>query len=167
MRHLRALIESRPFFSRVPDQSLLVGDPGRGDGHLQATRGIGYAFVYTPLGRPFTAKLSTLAAERVKASWFDPRTGETQPIGDFEATVPHRFVPPSRGPDNDWVLVLDDAVQVRSVPVRAYEETPHGIAANPPSAEVRPWSVHEIELPEVTGGAVRDFAAPDRRGRLF
>jgi hypothetical protein len=119
MRHLRALIESRPFLSRVPDQGLLVGDPGTGDQHIQATRGDGYAFIYTPTGRPFSVKLGSISQDRIKAWWFDPRTGQGTPIGEFEARREREFVPPSSGPDSDWVLVLDDAAKgfpsVRSV----------------------------------------------------
>ena len=122
MRHLRALMESRPFLSRIPDQGLLVGDPGRGDEHLQATRGEGYAFIYTPRGRPFTVKLGPIAAQRVKAWWFDPRTGAAQDGGEFAAGGQHEFVPPARGPDRDWVLVLDDAAQARARPGRARGE---------------------------------------------
>ena len=38
MLFLRKLVESRPFFSRIPDQSLIVGDAGKGGFHLQAAR---------------------------------------------------------------------------------------------------------------------------------
>ncbi|MCU0916522.1 MAG: DUF4038 domain-containing protein, partial [Planctomycetes bacterium] len=145
MRHLRALMESRPFLCRVPDQGLLVGDAGKGDEHIQATRGDGYAFIYAPTGRKFTVKLAGISQAKVKSSWFDPRTGQTTSAGEFESQEPREFVPPSSGPDHDWVLVLDDARQARSVPVRAYPETSEGVKASA-SAEARLWSVHEIEL---------------------
>jgi Protein of unknown function (DUF4038) len=61
VRYLRALIESRPFFSRIPDQSLVEGDAGRGGLHLQATRDREgtYAFIYFPLNSArFAAVLS-------------------------------------------------------------------------------------------------------------
>ena len=38
MIFLRALIESRPFFSRIPDPALIVGGGGQGGSHAQATR---------------------------------------------------------------------------------------------------------------------------------
>ena len=38
MKHLRALIESRPILIRVPDQGLIVGDAGRGTDRTAATR---------------------------------------------------------------------------------------------------------------------------------
>jgi hypothetical protein len=46
MQYLRALIESRPFLERIPDQSL-IAENYEGANHLRATRGNDYAFVYS------------------------------------------------------------------------------------------------------------------------
>jgi len=118
MRHLRALIESRPFLSRVPDQSLLVSDAGAGGGHVQATRDVGggYAFVYSPTGSPFTLDLSALSGETLAAWWFDPRTGHAQAAGRSPRTASQSFTPPAIGTEQDWVLVLDDAARNYSPP---------------------------------------------------
>ncbi len=110
MYFLRSLIESRPFFSRVPDQSLIVGDPGKGGVHLQATRDASgsYAFIYFPLNdQSATIDLGKLPAKRVRAWWYDPRAGFARPLGEIEGGAAHEFRTPSYGPD--WVLVLDDA----------------------------------------------------------
>ena len=49
MQYVRALVESRPYLSRVPDQSL-VANALEGADHIVATRGDGYAFVYSAAG---------------------------------------------------------------------------------------------------------------------
>ncbi|CAA9590400.1 MAG: GH140 [uncultured Thermomicrobiales bacterium] len=110
MRHARALLESRPFLDRIPDQSLIVGDPGGGADHRRATRAAdgGYALIYSPTGLPFAADLSALSGERVVAHWYDPRTGSAGEAGAFTTGATHDFTPPSSGHGNDWVLVLDD-----------------------------------------------------------
>ena len=110
MRHLRALIESRPILARVPDQSLLASDPGRGTDHVRATRaGDGsYAFVYSASGAPFTVDLGKLSGGRLRACWYDPRDGSAQVVGTLAREGRKEFVPPSRGKGRDWVLVLDD-----------------------------------------------------------
>src|SRR3546814_3124591 len=46
MRHLKALIESRPMPDRVPDPSLIVDNGPRYD-RVLASRGKGYAFAYS------------------------------------------------------------------------------------------------------------------------
>ena len=110
MRHLRALIESRPFLTRIPDQSLLVSDPGLGGDHVQATRDAegSYALVYSASGLPFTLDLSRLSGSALAAWWYDPRTGQAQPGGRFVGAAQVTFTPPSHGEGRDWALVLDD-----------------------------------------------------------
>ena len=106
---LRTLIESRPFFSRIPDQSLIAGDSGRGSLHLQATRDrdATYALIYFPESdQPATLNLGTFGSKDLRAWWFDPRTGIATairtPVGNKQ-----EFVSPSYGPD--WVLVVEDS----------------------------------------------------------
>jgi hypothetical protein len=101
-------MESRPFVERVPDQSLIAGDTGAGADHVRATRGERYAFVYIPTGKPLEIKMGVLPGESVRAAWFDPRTGETKPIGSYPNTGTRRFEPPGKpGRGNDWVLEID------------------------------------------------------------
>lgn len=109
MRFLRELIESRPFFTRIPDQSLIAGDAGSGGMHLQATRDKDgtYAFVYFPMNDE-TAKLDLgkMRSKRLRAWWYDPRLGFGRLIGIVDANLEQEFKSPPFGPD--WVLVLDD-----------------------------------------------------------
>jgi Protein of unknown function (DUF4038)/Putative collagen-binding domain of a collagenase len=108
MQYVRALVESRPFLSRVPDQSLIV-NPLEGADHIAATRGDGYLFVYSAQGRPFTVNLGKISGVRVKAWWFNPRNGAAREFDSFDNRGTHDFEPPSQGFGSDWVLVLDDA----------------------------------------------------------
>lgn len=108
MFYLRELMESRPFFTRIPDQSLIASGAGSGGLHLQATRDEAgsYAFVYFPMNdQTATIDLGKLRAKRVRVAWYDPRNGFTRPIGEFDATGPREFRSPPYGPD--WVLVVD------------------------------------------------------------
>jgi hypothetical protein len=118
MRHARTLLLSRPFLSRVPDQSLIASDTGAGAYHVRATRDEAgsYAMVYLPAGRPVELHLSRLAGERLTGHWYDPRTGVARAIGEVEKADRATFTPPDGGPD--WVLVLDDAARGYSAPGR-------------------------------------------------
>lgn len=109
MQYAKRLIESRPFLSRIPDQSLIVGDAGEGTHHVQATRDTdgSYAFVYCPTMKPVTVDLSKLRGEILDVHWYDPRTGAAHRAGRVKNDGPHEFTPPRIWPD--WVLVLDDA----------------------------------------------------------
>ncbi len=119
MIHGRRLIESRPFLTRVPDDSVLVTDrvatsvPGAGRYRFVATRDSAgsYSMVYAPIGRAFKVRMDKLTGEKVKAWWFNPRTGKATKIGEFANTGEREFVPPDPGEQLDWVLVLDDAAK--------------------------------------------------------
>ena len=108
MRHLKALVESRPYLSRVPDQSLVV-DTLDGADKITATRGDGYAFIYSGQGRKFKVRMGKISGDTVKASWYNPRSGTMDVIDSFPNTGEREFVCPSEGFGSDWVLVLDDS----------------------------------------------------------
>ncbi len=108
MGHLKNLMLSKSFFDRVPDQSLIAAGQGEKYDYQVATRGEDYALVYTYNGREMQVAMGKISGSRVKASWFNPRTGEQTEIGDFENTGSRLFDPPGEVQDgNDWVLVLD------------------------------------------------------------
>jgi hypothetical protein len=109
MVHLRHLMESRPFFTRVPDPALLPGDPGPASRRAVATRDDAgtYAFVYVPTtDQVVDVDLRRLRAARVLAWWYDPRTGIAREVDEIEGGARRQFRSPAHGPD--WVLVLDD-----------------------------------------------------------
>ena len=114
MKWLRDLIESRPMLERVPDQGILADEGGCAAERIEATRGKHYAFIYSAYGRDIVVYMDKLSAARVKASWYDPRTGKTTVIGDFDGKGKKTFTPPlpvnSPVPSQreDWVLILDN-----------------------------------------------------------
>ena len=118
MKHGRALMASRPFLTRVPDPDVVVADPvasimpGAGRYHFAATRDAGgaYAMVYAPVGRAFSVRLDKVSGRRVRAWWFNPRTGGATLVDETDnGGGTRRFTPPDAGEMLDWVLVLDDA----------------------------------------------------------
>lgn len=117
MQYGRRLIESRPFLSRVPDDSVIVADrvptsvPGAGRYRFVATRDTDgtYAMVYAPVGRAFKVRMDVIRGAKAKAWWYNPRNGQATAIGEFPNTGEREFLPPDKGEMLDWVLVLDDA----------------------------------------------------------
>ena len=118
--YLRKLMESRPYFTRIPSPDFIVQDevyssvPGAGRYRFVATMDSEgtYAMVYAPIGRSFSVKTNMLKAEKITAWWYCPRTGKATKIGKFvNDGKPHSFNPPMPGEAMDWVLVLDDAAK--------------------------------------------------------
>jgi hypothetical protein len=111
VQHLRALVESRPYLTRIPDQGILASDAGQGGEHVRATRDEdgSYVFVYLPIPLPVTVKLDALSGDTANAWWYDPCSGRASLIDQFPTTGTQTFTPPGHRPD--WVLVLDDAAR--------------------------------------------------------
>jgi hypothetical protein len=108
MKYLKELMLSRPFLERVPDQSLIAEKQGEKYDYQVATKGKNYAFIYTYTGCIMTIAMGKIEGEKVKASWFCPRDGKWQEIGEFDNTGKLEFMPPGGLQNgNDWVLVLD------------------------------------------------------------
>jgi hypothetical protein len=108
VRFLRDLLESRPFFRRVPDQTLIASDAGKGGDHIRAARDRDgtYALVYIPRNdQRVTVNLAALPAKTLRAWWYDPRNGISRLLGEIPAVASEFTIPPY-GPD--WVLVFDD-----------------------------------------------------------
>ncbi len=98
MHFLRNLIESRPFFTRVPRPDLVENNTLVATGDAEGS----FALVYLPRGGKVEVKLELLRSE-AKCEWFNPRTGETTPATASEDGV-------FNAPDaRDWVLCLDAA----------------------------------------------------------
>lgn len=108
MQYVRNLLESRPFLERVPDQGLVAEEFSDLD-HIRATRGIDYAFVYTPTGKELRVNMGIISGDKVTAYWYEPGKGSASIIGEFENKGVVSFIPPCSGEKNDWVLVLDDS----------------------------------------------------------
>jgi hypothetical protein len=113
----RLLMESRPFLSRIPDNSIIVPDvfptavPGAGAYQFVATRDVDgtYAMVYVPIGRRFTVNMSVIKGNEVVAWWYNVRNGMATQLGKFSNVGTQSFISPEPGEALDWVLVLDDA----------------------------------------------------------
>lgn len=111
MHHGKNLILSRPYLTRIPDQSMVTSDAGSGAKRIQATRDSegSYAMVYAAASRAFTVDLEKLKGGKLRVWWFNPRTGEASGMGELERKGKQEFTPPDVGENLDWVLVLDDA----------------------------------------------------------
>ncbi|GAB3171780.1 glycoside hydrolase family 140 protein [Telluribacter humicola] len=108
MTYVRRLMESRPMLDRVPDQCLITNAREAHD-RIQATRGKDYLFVYTTQGKDFTVNMGKISGQNLKATWYNPKNGETKEGESVENKGQKKFTPPSNGYGHDWVLVLDDA----------------------------------------------------------
>jgi hypothetical protein len=116
LSHLKALMLSRPFLTRIADQALVQRGQDEGIGRVQATRDgtfgghdATYIMVYIPGHRKVIIDTGCMPASELRGWWFDPTSGKTQALGEFKNQPNLSFETPERQDSSDWILVLDDA----------------------------------------------------------
>ena len=84
---------------------------GRGAVLLSGRYGVGDLSSPEPRGDGALAvNLSVFTgSDKLRASWFDPRTGESPVFAIFPNKGRTTVVPPAQGKGCDWVLVLEEA----------------------------------------------------------
>ncbi len=113
MRHLRTLIESKPYLTRIPDQALLKQGPKEEWRHIAVTsdrtpgqKNATFIMAYFPHNVEATFDTSALGKPKLRVAWFDPRTGETHTQDVRDNTGELKITPPGQLHPIDWVLVL-------------------------------------------------------------
>jgi hypothetical protein len=108
LQHLHRLLLAYPYTDRIPDQTVIVGDPGFQKDRLVVTRGVDYLFAYRFTGRPFELRSGVLPGETLRARWMDPITGAFSSSTRVRNEGTLAFVPPvGEAGNTDMVLVLD------------------------------------------------------------
>jgi hypothetical protein len=110
MQHLKKLMLSRPYFTRIADQSMIKSAVGTTYVDLvYATRdeSKSYALIYLPQNKPVKIDLSKISGGTKTVYWFDVRSGKSIPSKSVKGNGVQTFTPPKEG--KDWVLVIDDA----------------------------------------------------------
>ncbi len=115
--YLKNLMLSFPLNEMKPYQSLIVSGQGDCANYIPVIRGKSFALIYIPSGGKPEIRLGKISGQKIKASWFDPRTGETTAIGEFINQGTRNFDVPGMskeltwlrsGRGCDWVLVLQE-----------------------------------------------------------
>ena len=110
MKHLKKLMLSRPYNSRIEDQSIIKANRGKDYVDLVvATRDESgsYAMIYLPQNNQVSIDLSKISGTIKSIGWFDPRTGKLSKGESVNGNGIQAFQPPKEG--RDWILIIDDA----------------------------------------------------------
>ena len=123
MKHAKRLMLSRPFVTRIPDQSVVLSENPDGLAHIQTTRDgsagtsdATYLMAYFPKHQRATLNTSILTGTTLTAAWFNPRSGESSAIGEMANSGTAEFEPPTKVDGEDWVLIVDDASKGYALP---------------------------------------------------
>jgi hypothetical protein len=117
MQHLKKLMLSRPYFTRMTDQSMIKSALGTTYIDIvYATRdeNKSYAMIYLPQNKPVKIDLAKVSGRTKNVWWYDVRTGKSISSKSVSGNGVHSFTPPKEG--KDWVLVIDDASKKYTIP---------------------------------------------------
>jgi hypothetical protein len=116
LAYVKALLFSRPFLTRIPDQSVIYSGLRGGLEYVSVTRDgtamrndATYIMAYYPQQASITFKTERIAAKTLRGWWLNPRDGSVQELGEFPNQKRMEFASPTRNTTDDWVLILDDA----------------------------------------------------------
>ncbi len=118
LHHIRKLLYSRPYFSRIPDQSCILSNPGKSIAHrVQATRDgtvhrADATYIMAYMAEPADVTLNTraISGRRLNAWWFSPATGISRAM---KMNIPNTGKLSATGGrhEHDAVIVVDDAMK--------------------------------------------------------
>ena len=122
MQYLKNLMLSRPYLSRIPDQSLMLGkNPKNSTAFVSITRDgtsgnsdATYIMVYLPYFGLLNVDTSVIPNESLRVWWYNPRTGEVisqneqSNTGKLSVGFWSGIIKEEQG-GPDWVVVIDDA----------------------------------------------------------
>jgi hypothetical protein len=141
LKYIRALFESRLWYTLIPDQSHSIVTAGYGSGTYYAataqTADKSTLISYLPNSKTLTVNLAKMSGNSVVAYWFNPRNGSATQIGTYNTTATNQTFTSPDG--NDWVLVIDDASKNYPVP-----------GSNTPAPTATPTSIIPTMTPTST-----------------
>ena len=110
MKYMKEIFMTLPWQKMELNQSLIVNKNTENELYMLSAIGENSDFIiaYTPSGTPIEIDLTKMNSEKVKAYWFNPRSGKILYIGDFETKIPYEFKPWTNGWGSDFLLILVD-----------------------------------------------------------
>jgi len=108
--HLRKVLEARPFWKLLPDQSVVYGFNYEDSTHVRAavSQDKDFLMVYMALGQKVYLNMGKIGGKEVNVWWYNPGEGRAVKAQSIENSGVKEFVPPSSGKGNDWLLILDN-----------------------------------------------------------
>lgn len=123
MKHLSALMLSRPYFERIPDGSIVLKNSDiTAGGHVEASRDgtkgkndASYIMVYIPGNQAVEVSTAAIASKILNVWWYSPENGSVLELGMKQKNTGKLVLSPPAS-WSDAVLVVDDAGKKYSAP---------------------------------------------------
>ena len=110
MTFMKNIFEHLQWQTMIYNPALILNDNPADESHIISAIGENKNFIvaYTPTGKPVKVDMSKLLSEKIKAYWYNPRSGAIKLISEFLTAGSHEFKPWSEGWGSDFLLILID-----------------------------------------------------------
>lgn len=108
MGYMKNIFQKFPWQSMVYNPALILNDNPENESYMVSAIGENkdFIFVYSPRGGSVKIDVSELETEKIKAYWFNPRSGTAKLIGEFMSNEPFEAEPWAEGRGSDFLLIL-------------------------------------------------------------
>ncbi len=110
MKFMKELFACFPWQKMKYAPSLILNENPKNESYIVCALGSEKDFIisFTPVGKPVKLDLTQMQSQKVKAFWFNPRSGASKKIGEFSTSEPREFKPWADGWGSDFILVIMD-----------------------------------------------------------
>ncbi|UCS92722.1 glycoside hydrolase family 140 protein [Echinicola marina] len=118
MSYMKEILTSFPWQNMVNNQTLILNDNPEDQGYIVSAIGQDNDFIiaYTPMGRAIQLYLSKIHSNKIKAFWYNPRSGESVLINTYSTTEKPIFKPWATGRGSDFLLIILDINSAIQIP---------------------------------------------------
>jgi hypothetical protein len=108
MSYMRQIFEKLHWQKMILNQNLILNNNLEDESYILSAISSEKKIViaYTPIGKPVKIDLPKIDSKIINAYWFNPRSGKTKLIGEYETNTPKEFKPWSSGRGSDFLLIL-------------------------------------------------------------
>lgn len=115
MKYFRKFFEEIDFTKIVSNQNLILSENPENEDQIRAAIASDGSYLIVYLAKPREVKLglTEMTGDKLQGIWYNPRNGKKTTIKKLKPSGLLSLHPPSAGPEEDWVLLIQDKDQIK------------------------------------------------------
>lgn len=116
MNYFKKFFEEIDFTKIVSNQKLILSENPEDENQIRSAIASDGSYVIAYLAKPreVMINLTEMTGEKLVGLWYNPRTGKKIAIPKLKPSSSLTLQPPTRGTEDDWVLLIQDKEQMKA-----------------------------------------------------